>query len=177
MWVGIENGDRAVSIDTGTNRVVASIPIGQAPQGIVYVPNAVPEGPGTAGLSPLGAASAVSELVVESAANPSATKVSLFDQGLTQVLQAAVTGLEPRKPYVIGLAARADGSGAVEPLARFMTNPAGAAVVSAVGPIRQLVAPEGAASAATERRWLVVASVVDDKPGPVLQVQTGGTTQ
>ena len=26
------------------------------------------------------------------------TSVSLFDQGLVQVLQAAVTGLEPRKP-------------------------------------------------------------------------------
>jgi len=166
-----------VSIDTGNNRVVASIPIGQAPQAIVYVPDAVPEGPGTAGLASPGAASAVSELVVGSAASPSATKVSLFDQGLTQVLQAAVTGLEPRKPHVLGFTGRADGGGAFQPLAQFMTNPAGAAVVNAVGPIRQFVAPEGGGAATTERRWLAVATVIDGKPGPVLQVQVGSTAQ
>jgi hypothetical protein len=31
------------------------------------------------------------------------TSVSLFDQGLAQVLQAAVTGLEPKQPYVLSL--------------------------------------------------------------------------
>jgi hypothetical protein len=57
----------------------------------------------------------------------------LFDQGLTQVLQAAVAGLEPTKPYVLVLASNADGTGQIEPLARFMTNPAGAQIVNAVG--------------------------------------------
>ncbi len=32
------------------------------------------------------------------------TSVSLFDQGLVQVLQASVTGLEPKKPYVLAFA-------------------------------------------------------------------------
>jgi len=93
------------------------------------------------------------------------------------VLQAAVTGLEPRKPHVLGFTGRADGGGAFQPLAQFMTNPAGAAVVNAVGPIRQFVAPEGGGAATTERRWLAVATVIDGKPGPVLQVQVGSTAQ
>ena len=35
------------------------------------------------------------------------TSVSLFDQGLIQVLQASVTGLEPKQPYVLALARQA----------------------------------------------------------------------
>ena len=38
------------------------------------------------------------------------TGVSLFDQGLVQVLQAAVTGLEPRASYELGLSAKSDGA-------------------------------------------------------------------
>ena len=38
-------------------------------------------------------------------AAPIPTTVSLFDQGLTQVLQAAVAGLEPAKPYMLALTA------------------------------------------------------------------------
>ena len=31
------------------------------------------------------------------------TQVSLFDQGLIQVLEAAVSGLPPKQPYVLAL--------------------------------------------------------------------------
>ena len=41
-------------IDTATNKVIANVPIGQAPQAVVYVPNAVPEGDGRQNLQPLG---------------------------------------------------------------------------------------------------------------------------
>src|SRR5215510_11395253 len=56
VYVGIENGDAMTAIDTLENKVVATIPIGQAPQAVVYVPNAVPAGDGTANLQPLGVA-------------------------------------------------------------------------------------------------------------------------
>src|ERR1700733_11814562 len=45
IYVGLENGDALAAIDTRTNKVIANIPIGQAPQAIAYVPNAVPTGP------------------------------------------------------------------------------------------------------------------------------------
>ena len=57
------------------------------------------------------------------------TGVSLFDQGLVQVLEAAVTGLAPKHPYVLALATQPDGGGTLQPLTGFMTNPAGAAIV------------------------------------------------
>ena len=66
-------------------------------------------------------------------ADKAVTSVSLFDQGLIQVLQAAVTGLQPKQPYVLALAQQPDGKGTLEPLAMFMTNPAGSAIVNASG--------------------------------------------
>jgi YVTN family beta-propeller protein len=156
IYVGLENADALAAIDTRTNEVVATIPIGQGPQALVYVSNAVPEGDGTQNLQPLGLAGVAVHLklaAVVAGGGRVPTTVSLFDQGLTQILEASVTGLEPKQPYVLALASRADGSGALEPLATFMTNPAGAAVVNAVGPIRQVV--QGGADA--PRRYLVVA--------------------
>src|SRR6185369_6645999 len=52
VYVGLENEDRLVAIDTLTNKVIATVPIGQAAQAVNYVPNAVPEGPGTQNLQP-----------------------------------------------------------------------------------------------------------------------------
>src|SRR6202035_3345073 len=56
VYVGLENADAVTAIDTMTNKVIATSPIGQAPQAITYVPNAVPEGGGMQGLQPLGIA-------------------------------------------------------------------------------------------------------------------------
>ena len=38
------NGDAVDVIDTATDRVIARAPVGQAPQALVYVSNAVPSG-------------------------------------------------------------------------------------------------------------------------------------
>jgi YVTN family beta-propeller protein len=172
VYVGLENADALAGIDTLTNKVIATIPIGQAAQAVTYVPNAVPEGDGTQGLQPLGVAGQAAHLSLAPIAGAEATgkaptSVSLFDQGLTQVLQASVTGLAPKQPYLLALAARPDGGGTLEPLSAFMTNPAGSAIVNAVGPIRQVVQSD----ARNERRYLVIVPGTADKPGRPVQVQ------
>ena len=172
VYVGLENADALAAIDTLTNKVIATIPIGQAPQALNYVSNAVPEGGGTQGLQPLGIAGQAAHLSLAPATGAritgrAPTSVSLFDQGLTQVLQASVTGLAPKQPYVLALATRPDGSGPLEPLSAFLTNPAGAAIVNAVGPIRQIVQ----SNAKAERRYLVIVPGTADKPGMPVQVQ------
>ena len=53
----------------------------------------------------------------------------------------------------LALATHADGKGELQPLAKFMTNPAGSAIVNALGPIRQIVESEVKA----EKRYLVIA--------------------
>jgi hypothetical protein len=84
-----------------------------------------------------------------------------------QVLEGAVTGLEPKHPYVLALSDRADGSGKLEPLASFMTNPGGAQIVNALGPIRQVVLGEAEAT----RRYLVIAPGTPASLGEAVQLQ------
>lgn len=172
VYVGLENADALTAIDTLTNRVIATSPIGQAPQAIAYVSNAVPEGDGLQNLQPIGLAGQVThfELAVPGKRDGSAqapTSVSLFDQGLTQVLEASVTGLQPKQPYVLALSSEPSGGGALEALAEFMTNPAGSAIVNAVGPIRQVVRGEYE----QKTRYLAILSGTMTKPGTVRQVQ------
>jgi YVTN family beta-propeller protein len=171
IYVGLENDDALAAIDTATNRVVATIPVGQAPQALVYVPNAVPEGDGKQGLQPLGVAGQTAHLLLgpltDRGLGKPTTSVSLFDQGLIQVLQAAVTGLEPKKPYILAFAGNADGGGNLEPLAAFTTNPAGSAIVNATGPIRQIVQDRNVSA----RRYLVIAPGTSAQYGAPLQVQ------
>src|SRR5262249_52471655 len=42
VYVGLENEGRIAAIDTLTNKAIATSPIGQAAQAVVYVPNAIP---------------------------------------------------------------------------------------------------------------------------------------
>jgi YVTN family beta-propeller protein len=175
VYVGLENADGIAAIDTATNKLIATGPIGQAPQAIAYVPNAVPEGDGTQGLKPLDVAGRATHLVLtpvvsgraQGDAENAPTSISLFDQGLIQVLQASVTGLEPKQPYVLALASGRNREGPLEPLAAFMTNPAGSAIVNATGAIRQVVHGEDN----IQRRYLVIAEGHADKPGPIVQEQ------
>jgi YVTN family beta-propeller protein len=173
VYVGLENADGMTAINTMTNKVIATSPIGQAPQAIVYVPNAVPEGDGKQGLQPLGVAGQATHLELAPVAGSKTggakapTSVSLFDQGLTQILEASVTGLQPKQSYVLALAEKSNGGGKLEPLAAFMTNPAGSAIVNAVGPIRQIVRGEEH----SPRRYLVIVPGTADKPGAAVQAQ------
>jgi len=55
----------------------------------------------------------------------------------------------------------------VEPLATFTANAAGAAIVNALGPIRQIVRGDGVGP----RRYLVIAPGTAAQPGAPVQVQ------
>ena len=168
IYVGLENGNGVAAIDTTSNKVISTISTGQAPQGMVYIPNAVPDGAGTENLSPLGTSGdAVHLTLASSGATRAETTVTVNNQGLIDSLEAGVTGLAPKKPYLLALSDNADGSGSLEPVAKFMTNPAGAQIVVAIGPLRKVVEGKGAGS----RRYLVIAPISDDKPGAPAQVQ------
>lgn len=93
--------------------------------------------------------------------------MSLFDQGLIDVLEAAVTGLQPMQPYFLALSDNADGSGQLQPLEDFTTNQAGAAIVNTVGPLLEIV--RGGEEA--PRRYLVIASGSSTNPGKPVQLQ------
>src|SRR5450631_352956 len=188
VYAGLENEDRIVAVDTLTNKVIATSPIGQAAQAVVYVPDAIPmisdhgnaamtsmpsapERAGTENLQPLGTAGLSTQLSLAPAGQKmekAPTSVSLSDQGLVQVLEASVTRLEPVKPYVLALSSEASGAGVLVPLQGFMTNPAGSAIVNAIGPIRQVVRGEDK----IPRRYLVIAPGTVANFGAAVQVQS-----
>ena len=174
MYVGLENDDRVLAIDTSSNAVVAEIAIGQAPQALAYVSNAVTSGDGTQGLQPLGIAGQAAHFTLSPVGQANAddgseaTSVALFDQGLSQVLEASATGLEPGRHYVLALSRRPDGGGLLESLAEFTANAAGSAIVNAVGPIRQLVEADDP----HRRLYFVIFSGAASAPGPLVQIQS-----
>jgi YVTN family beta-propeller protein len=175
VYVALENGDKLTTIDTLTNTVIATSPIGQAGQAVVFVPDAVPSGAGTQGLEPLGVAGEAAHFTMapggrKTAGTKAPTSVSLFDQGLIDVLEAAVTGLQPMQPYFLALSDNADGSGQLQPLEDFTTNAAGAMIVNTVGPLLEIV--RGGEEA--PRRYLVIASGSSTNPGNPVQIQVSG---
>ena len=72
---------------------------------------------------------------------------------------------------MLGLADNPDGIGNVEALANFMTNPAGSAIVNALGQIRPVVSP-GAGASGDKHRYLVIAPQVSGRAGAAVQVQS-----
>jgi len=171
IYVGLENGNAVTAIDTNTNTVIATIHSGQGPQGIAYVPNAVPHGAGTDHLTPLGDLEEALHLglspVGSAPSLPPTTTIAVDSQGLVDQLQAAVTGLRPRTSYLLALSLSVDGAAPLEPVARFTTNPAGAAIVNAIGPLRK-VAQEDALG---QKRYFVIVGSNGAAQETPLQVQ------
>jgi YVTN family beta-propeller protein len=146
VYVGLENADAVQAIDTATNRVITTIPVGQLPQALVYVPDATTSEKGTSNLKPLGPAtgSLHLELVppakLRSAAHASVVINSL---GLIDLLQIAASGLEPGKKYWLIL------TGGSEPqeLVVLTAGIGGAAIAQTLGPLKRVAAPSQKESA------------------------------
>jgi YVTN family beta-propeller protein len=174
VYVALENGEMALAIDTLSNKVLAQIPIGQTTQAMVYVPNAVPAGDGTANLMPLGVAGNTARLHLEAAGSslPSAqASVAVNSLGLLDLVQIAAAGLMPSSQYDVYLSENENGrpSGKLEPLAVLATNPDGAGTVQAIGPLKTLAGGAGEAG----QRFLIVTELNDSSK---LVLRQGGAS-
>ena len=163
VYVALENGEHCAAIDTVANKVIANIPIGQTTQALVYVPNAVPSGPGTENLMPLGAAANTARLRLEpgGTALPNAqASVAVNSLGLLDLLQIAAKGLAPQASYQVYLAeSNHPPFGKLEPLALLKTNPYGWSIVQAIGPLKALAAND--ANSPAPQRFLIVTDAKD----------------
>ncbi len=176
VYVALENGEHCVAIDTVTNKVIANIPIGQTTQALVYVPNAVPSGSGTENLMPLGVAANTARLHLEAGgtALPDAqASVAVNSLGLLDLIQIAARGLSPRTQYQVYLAeSNRSPFGKLEPLAVLKTNPDGAGIVQAIGPLKFVGGKDPNSS--TPQRFLVVTGTKDSSQAVLRQSnQTG----
>jgi YVTN family beta-propeller protein len=162
-YVALENSDRCVAIDTLTNKVIAEIPIGQTTQALVYVPNAVSNGAGTENLMPLGVAANIARLHLQAGgtAFPNAqASVAVNSLGLLDLVQIAATGLSPKTQYQVYLTdSNQEPFGKLEPLAVLKTNPDGAGIVQAVGPLKALAPNDPNLS--VPKRFLIATDIND----------------
>jgi 40-residue YVTN family beta-propeller repeat len=179
VYVALENGEHCVAIDTVTNKVIANIPIGQTTQALVYVPNAVPSGSGTQNLMPLGVAANTARLHLEAGGLglPDAqASVAVNSLGLLDLIQIAARGLAPQMQYQVYLAeSKQSPFGKLEPLAILKTNPDGAGIVQAIGPLKAL-ADENASSSVSQR-FLVVTDIKDSSQVVLRQAKASGTPE
>jgi YVTN family beta-propeller protein len=131
MYVGLENGDAVEVIDTATDKVIGRIPVGQAPQALVYLSGAVSSGKGDANLVPR-----VNQNPVNLPLKPSGSEgtgfVVLRNLGLFDSFEVFLFKLKPLATYDVFV------TGNDEPVASFKTNAAGAANGTAIGPLRQV---------------------------------------
>lgn len=165
VYVALENGEMAAAVDTLTNKVVANIAIGQTTQALVYVPNAVPSGTGAENLVPLGQAgqTALLRLQAGGTALPDAqASVAVNSLGLLDLVQIAAEGLAPKAQYQVYLAESGHAPfGKLEPLAVLKTNPDGAGIVQAIGPLKTLTGAPGASAGVPSQRFLIVTDQKD----------------
>jgi YVTN family beta-propeller protein len=172
VYVALENGTGVAAIDTLINKLIATIPGGQSSQALTYIPNAVPQGDGLANLEPLGKSGEAVHLVMGppgSSTQQPPTTVTINNQGLIDLLQVAATRLNPKSSYQLVLAERASKPyGKLQPLADFQTNPTGAAVVTTLGPLKQVLDGN---TQMQSRRYLLIVPIENGIPGTPVQVQ------
>jgi YVTN family beta-propeller protein len=163
VYVALENGEHCVAIDTATNKVIANIPIGQTTQALVYVPNAAASGSGTENLMPLGTAANTARLHLEAGATalPDAqASAAVNSLGLLDLVQIAARGLAPKQSYQVYLAeSNKSPFGKLEPLAVLKTNPDGAGIVQAIGPLKVLAANDP--NSPRPQQFLIVTDIKD----------------
>jgi YVTN family beta-propeller protein len=177
VYVALENGEHCVAIDTVTNKVIANIPIGQTTQALVYVPNAVPNGLGAENLMSLGTAANTARLSLEAGGTPlpnAQASVAVNSLGLLDLVQIAAKGLSPQAQYQVYLAeSNKSPFGKLEPLAVLKTNPDGAGIVQAIGPLKVLAGD--ATNSSPPQRFLIVTDVKDSSQVVLRQADTSSS--
>ncbi|ULX51575.1 hypothetical protein A9P79_06460 [Cupriavidus taiwanensis] len=133
VYVGLENGDAVDVIDTADNRVIARVPVGQAPQALVYVSNAVPGGAGTGNLVPRANTEPLNVALKPVRGGDAKGFVVARNLGVVDALEVSLFKLKPETRYSVYV------GGQKTPVASFRTNPAGMANGTAIGPLREVV--------------------------------------
>ncbi len=167
VYVGLENADSVAVLDTVARRELLRIPGGQAPQALVFVSNAVPEGPGDQGLRPIGQRPVVVEMAPPGGGSAKGL-ASIRALGVVDGLEMSFVGLSPKTQYglYVGSTDRPPYRD-LRHVSDLMTNPRGGGAAQAVGPLRELVRPE-ARSGAADRFLLLLPAGEPAKQKPAL---------
>ncbi|MGV7209416.1 YncE family protein [Oxalobacteraceae bacterium A2-2] len=138
VYIGLENGDGVQAIDTASNKVVATIGGGQAPQALVYLsrvaksaddhPNLVPRVNGDS-----------HNIQLKPASGNSTGFIVVRNLGVIDAIEAFLFRLKPDTEYDIHVSSQ------VAPIGSFRTNAMGMANGTMIGPVRASAADAQAA--------------------------------
>ncbi|WP_259067925.1 YncE family protein [Mucilaginibacter sp. X4EP1] len=104
-YVGLEFGDQVQAIDLQNMKVIATIPIGQSPQALVYADNAVTDVTNREGLTPLNDSTATQVVILNNTDGGSKAhgRLAVRSIGLTDLVEQIITGLKPNTAYTLAL--------------------------------------------------------------------------
>ncbi len=174
VYIGLENEAKVQAIDTATNKIVASIPIGQLPQALVYVPNAAthPAENAAANLVPLTTlkASKAYQLRAKDETQQARASVTVISLGLIDQVQIAASGLVPGQEYTLDLVDSVSTPHVHEPLTKIKASPAGTAIANTLGPVRG-ISSAGEAEKAGHAAVAFVLQPLDEKTASALVQQ------
>jgi hypothetical protein len=148
-------------IDTASNKVIARAPVGQAPQALVYVSNAVPQGDGTANLVPRANSDPIN-IALKPAAGEAKGFIVARNLGLVDALEVSLFKLKPQTVYNVYV------TGQSTPVASFQTNPMGMANGTAIGPMREVHNTLNAKPVTASRVWVMEGDASADPQKAVL---------
>ncbi|MES2346747.1 MAG: beta-propeller fold lactonase family protein [Pseudomonadota bacterium] len=140
IYVGLENGDGVQAIDPATNKIIATMPGGQAPQALVYLSKVAPSADDRSNLVPR-----VNQDSHNIALKPTAGEgkgfVVVRNLGVVDAMEVFLYKLKPNTVYNVTLSSQA------APVGSFRTNDAGMANGTMIGPVRAQAASDAAAKA------------------------------
>ncbi len=170
VYIGLENDAKVQAIDTMENKVVATIPIGQLPQALVYVPGAARDGDPKENLLPLSTLKESHQFTLRSddgktTGHASVTVISL---GLIDQVQVAATGLVPGQEYTLSAMDSSIQPPRREPILTMKSTPTGNLIADTLGPVRGLPSLPSGEAAKTAEQISFVLSPADSKAGPTL---------
>lgn len=131
MYIGLENGDAVDVIDTESNKVTARVPVGQAPQALVYVSNAVSKGEAAANLAPRSNQDPIN-IALKPVSGDGKGFVVARNLGVIDALEVSLFKMKPDTVYSVYV------TGQNTAVASFKTNPKGMANGTAIGPLREV---------------------------------------
>jgi YVTN family beta-propeller protein len=159
VYVGLENGDGAEVIDTATNRVIARMPGGQAPQALVYLSNVA--APGSADNLAKRVNQDSQPLSLKAPSGAGRGLVVARQLGVVDALEVTVFKLKPGTEYSVYLGGQLAGS--------LRTDAKGMAAGTMIGPVRTFAqAGEAAAAPATQRVLVMEGAAAPDPAAAVL---------
>jgi YVTN family beta-propeller protein len=165
IYVGLENGDAVDVIDTSRNEATAHVPVGQAPQALVFVTDAVPQGSdGRTNLIPRPSGPETVNIALKAPQGiEGAGAVVSRNLGLVDILDVSVSQLKPDTVYSVFL------EGRDAPIAVLKTNSKGMGMVSTTGPTREIrPSPAGNSADRSSRVIVIEGEGVSASASPVL---------